>query len=73
MVAVKKSVYLLISVLKDKQPWADIFDPKDPAKYDAIVCPLIQKISDLGLCGIVFNIEYLYVRIRFHYKILFRE
>lgn len=64
LVAAGLSTYIYIGFVSSEQHWSDIFEPTDPALGNATTCALIQKIKDLKICGIILNINDLYVSIQ---------
>lgn len=67
LVAAKKyCVFMYVSYCGTKQ-WNEIFDPTDLDLYNQRTGPLIQKIKDLGIDGIVLEIDELYVSIYYNF------
>lgn len=46
-----------------EEPWYEIFEKKNQSIYDQRIQPLMQKIIDLNMDGIVLDISNLYVSI----------
>lgn len=67
LVAAQKTVYIYIEYAAKVEPWDEIVDPKDQAVYNQRMCPLMQKIKELGISGIVLAISDIYVSTGLHY------
>lgn len=67
MTSANISVYTFVGYDALYEPWHELLDPVDQNRYNDLVTPLVKKIKDLRLSGIVLGISDIYVSIRLDY------